>query len=149
MKLKEILAISGQPGLFKYVARSANGVIVESLADGHRTNASGTAKISSLAEIELFTEGDDVPLATLFENLYKINEGGKSINPKSDAAELRRAFGEALPQYDRERVHTSDMKKAIAWYNNLIENGMTDFSLEEEEEPAEPTAAEPEAEKAE
>ena len=70
MKLKEILAISGQPGLFKYVARSSNGVIVESLLDGKRTNASSTARVSALNEIAIFTENEDMPLSEVFEKIY-------------------------------------------------------------------------------
>ena len=68
MELKEILAISGQPGLYKYVAQSTHGVIVESLLDGRRMNASATSKVSSLTEISMFTEGDDIPLADVFTN---------------------------------------------------------------------------------
>lgn len=134
MELKDILAISGQPGLFKFVARSNNGVIVESLTDNKRMNASGTSRISSMAEISVFTEGEDMPLWQIFEAFYAYTEGKTTINHKSDPAQLKKIFAEVVPDYDRERVHVSDMKKMISWYNILVEAGMTDFKIEEEPE---------------
>lgn len=137
MELKEILAISGQPGLFKYVARSSNGVIVESLLDGRRTNASATARVSSLTEIAIFTENEDMPLATVFEKIYAHTGGKEAISPKADAAQLKALFGEVLPEYDRDRVHVSDIKKVFAWYNLLVGAGMTEFKLPDSEEQSE------------
>ncbi len=137
MELKEILAISGQPGLFKYVARSSNGVIVESLTDGRRMNASATARVSSLTEIAIFTEDEDMPLATVFEKIYAHTGGKEAVNPKSSPEQLKAFFGEVLPEYDRDRVHVSDIKKVFAWYNLLVGAGMTEFKLPETEEQAE------------
>ena len=117
MELKEILAISGQPGLYKYVAQSTHGVIVESLLDGRRMNASATSKVSSLTEISMFTEGDDIPLADVF-------------TPEK----LKACFAEVLPDYDRDRVHVSDIKKCFAWYNILVKAGFTEFKLPAETE---------------
>ena len=82
MELKEILAISGQPGLYKYVAQSTNGVIVESLLDGKRMNASASSKVSALTEISIFTEGDDLPLADVFTNIYNHTGGNEAISHK-------------------------------------------------------------------
>ncbi len=134
MKLQEILSISGQPGLFRYIARSRGGVIVESLADGKRTNASGSSKISSLAEIAIYTDAEDMPLWKVFESIRNHTEGKPAISHKSEPNQLKRFFAEVLPDYDRERVHVSDIKKVVAWYNILTEAGMTDFSIEEEQE---------------
>ena len=128
MELKEILAISGQPGLYKYVAQSTNGVIVESLLDGKRMNASASSKVSALTEISIFTEGDDLPLADVFTNIYN-HTGGKEAPEK-----LKAAFAEVLPDYDRDRVHVSDMKKVFMWYNILLGAGFTEFKLPETEE---------------
>ena len=136
MKLKEILAISGQSGLFKFVAQSHNGVIVESLTDGKRSNASGSAKVSALGEIAIYTENEDMPLGKVFENIYKQTDGKEAISPKSSPEELKKFFATVLPEYDRDRVHVSDMKKVITWYNILVSIGMTYFSNDEEEEPA-------------
>ena len=120
MELKEILAISGQPGLYRYVAQSTRGVIVESLLDGKRMNAAANAKVSALTEISMFTEGDDIPLAEVFDRIYA-QTGGKA------------AFAEVLPEYDRDRVHVSDMKKCFAWYNILVGAGFTKFELPKDE----------------
>ena len=134
MNLKEVLAISGQSGLFKFVAQSKNGVIVESLTDGKRSNASGSAKVSALGEIAIYTETDDLPLAQVFENIYIHTAGKEAISPKASPEELKKFFAAVLPEYDRERVHVSDIKKVVAWYNLLIGIGMTDFKIEEENE---------------
>ncbi len=132
LELKDILAISGQGGLFRYIAPSSNGVIVEALSDGKRMNASGTAKISSMAEIAIYTESEDMPLWKVFQAVYKHTEGKTTLSPKSDPAQLKKLFAEILPDYDQDRVHVSDMKKVFGWYNILVEAGMTDFTIEEE-----------------
>ncbi len=129
MELREILAISGQPGLYKYVAQSTKGVIVESLIDGRRSNASATARVSTLTEISMFTEEEDVALATVFTNIYKYTEGKEAINHKESADKIKDFFAAVLPNYDRERVHVSDMKKCFAWYNILVKAGFTEFTL--------------------
>lgn len=136
MELKEILAISGQPGLYKYIASSTHGVIVESLLDSRRTNVPPTAKVSALSEIAMFTEGDDVPLSQVFTNIYGYTGGKQAISHKESPEKLKAEFAKALPEYDRDRVHVSDIKKVFSWYNILIAAGMTDFSEKEEEEAA-------------
>ena len=133
MELKEILAISGQPGLYKYVAQSTNGVIVESLLDGRRMNASASSKVSSLTEISMFTEGDDIALADVFTRIYAHTGGKEAISHKEAPEKLKAAFAEVLPEYDRDRVHVSDMKKCFAWYNTLVQAGFTEFKLPVEE----------------
>ena len=97
MELKEILAISGQPGLYKYVAQSTHGVIVESLLDGRRMNASATSKVSSLTEISMFTEGDDIPLADVFTKIYAHTGGREAVSPKEAPEKLKACFAEVLP----------------------------------------------------
>ena len=92
MELKEILAISGQPGLYKYVAQSTNGVIVESLLDGKRMNASASSKVSALTEISIFTEGDDLPLADVFTNIYNHTGGKEAISHKGGSREVEGRF---------------------------------------------------------
>lgn len=129
MELKEILAISGQPGLYKYVAQSTRGVIVESLLDGRRMNASANARVSALSEISMFTEGDDIALADVFTRIYEHTGGKPAIDPKSSPEALKAAFAEVLPEYDRDRVHVSDIKKCFAWYNLLVGAGFTEFKL--------------------
>ena len=104
MELKEILAISGQPGLYKFVAQSVRGVIVESLLDGRRMNASANAKVSALSEISMFTEGEDIALADVFTRIYAHTGGKEAISPKESPEKLKAAFAEVLPEYDRDRV---------------------------------------------
>lgn len=138
MKIQDILAISGEPGLYHYIAGSRNGVIAESLVDGKRKNFSGThSRVSSLAEISIFTEDDDVALAEVLTSLYAHTKGEQTVSHKASEVELRSLFDEVLPNYDRERFHLSDMRKLVQWFNILVKAGMTDFSLEEPEEAAE------------
>ncbi len=135
MKLRDILAISGEPGLYNYIASSRNGVIAESLVDGKRKNFSGThSRVSSLAEISIFTEDEDVALADVLTSLYAHTKGEQTLSHKASEVELRSLFDEVLPTYDRERFHLSDMRKLVQWFNILVKAGMTDFSIEEPEE---------------
>lgn len=125
-----ILAIAGKPGLYKLVSRGKNNLIVEVLDSTHRRMpAFANDRITSLGDIAMFTETDDVPLMDVLENLKKLEEGKKaSVNEKKASGdELREYFTKVLPEWDRERVHTSDIKKLISWYNILVENGITDF----------------------
>jgi len=128
-----ILAISGKPGLYKLVSRGNKNLIIEALDATHRRQpAFATDRITSLADIAMFTEADDVPLMDVLENLKKLENGKKSTldYKKASGAELQEYFGKILPDFDRDRVHTSDIKKLIQWYNILIENGITDFKEE-------------------
>ena len=134
MELKDIIAISGQPGLYKYVARSTRGVIVESLADGKRSNAANASRMmSALTDISIFTEGDDLPLADVLTAIYKLENGRQTISHKDSPEALKALFAKAVPDYDRERVHVSDIKKVVMWYNILVGAGMTEFRLPDEQ----------------
>lgn len=128
-----ILAISGKPGLYKLVSRGNNNLIVEVLDATHRRQpAFGTDRITSLADIAMFTDEDDVPLMNVLDSLKTLEEGKKSSLDikKASGDDLREYFAKVLPNFDRERVHTSDIKKLIQWYNILVENGITDFKEE-------------------
>ncbi len=133
MRLQEILAISGQSGLYKYIAQSKNGIIVESVVDGRRFSTSAHARVSSLGEIAIYTEGEDLPLARVFEALFAKTGGKETISAKAAPEELKKLFAEVLPDYDRDRVRVSDMKKVIAWYNILVAAGMTEFKTARDE----------------
>ena len=128
-----ILAISGKPGLYKLVTRGKNNLIVEALDTSHRRMpAFSTDRITSLADIAMFTETDDIPLMDVLENLKTLEAGKKaSVDPKkASTKELQDYFTKVLPEWDRDRVHVSDIKKLISWYNILIEAGITDFKEE-------------------
>ena len=128
-----ILAIAGKPGLYKLVSRAKNSLIVEALDATHRRQpAFGTDRITSLADIAMYTETNDVPLMDVLDNMKKLEDGKKSSvdYKKASGDELREYFGKVLPEFDRERVQTSHIKKLIQWYNILIENGISDFKEE-------------------
>lgn len=129
--LKKILSISGKPGLYELVSQGKNMLIVESLSEKKRLPAYANEKIISLADIAIFTDEDEVPLKTVF-NSIKTKESGKeaSISPKSKPEELREYFATILPNFDRNRVYPSDIKKVITWYNLLVAAGKDDFSEE-------------------
>lgn len=138
--LKTILSISGKPGLYKLISQGKNMLIVETInAEKKRVPAYGNEKIISLADIAMYTDETEVPLAEVLESM-KTKENGAvaSIDTKKATNDqLREYLGEVLPNFDRERVYVADIKKLISWYNILINNGITDFKVEETEEAAE------------
>jgi len=137
--LKEILSMTGKPGLFKLISQGKNMLIVESLLDGKRIPAYTKDKVVSLGDIAIFTETAEVPLGQILETL-KTKENGAvcSIDSKSDNEKLRQYMGEILPDYDRDRVYPSDIRKLINWYNILINAQITDFLAVEKEAPITP-----------
>jgi hypothetical protein len=124
MDISKIIAISGYPGLFKVVAQAHNGIIVESLIDKKRMQAFSTYKISALEDISIFTTGDDVPLKDVFKKILDKEKGQTSTDAKANNDDLKAYMAGVLPDYDKERVHVSDIKKLITWYNLLEKNGM-------------------------
>lgn len=132
--LKDILSISGQSGLFKLVVRSTKSIIVESLETKQRIPVYFTSKVSALEDIAIYTDSEELPLAQVFEKIYKMeNKGETSVSTKSSSDDIKEYFEDLLPDYDKERVYVSDMKKVIQWYNILLKNGYLKF---EEEKPA-------------
>ena len=132
--LKDLMAVSGYGGLFRYVSQARNGVIVESLETGKRMNAFATMKVSALEDIAIYTEDKEIPLEEVLISLHKYENGGEAISPKSDPDELKDYFSAILPEYDRERVYVSDIKKILAWYNLLLKDDLLKF---DEQQPAE------------
>lgn len=119
MVLKDILAISGEPGLFKFIAQGKNAIIVEHLETGKRSSAFSSAKVSSLEDISVFTENEDLSLGKVFDKIFEKESGGPAIDSKSEAEKLKKYFEEIIPDYSKERVYLSDIKKIILWYNLL------------------------------
>ncbi|MBR1929450.1 MAG: DUF5606 domain-containing protein [Paludibacteraceae bacterium] len=134
--LKDILAVTGKPGLFKLVSRGNNMLIVESLIDGKRMPTYARDKIVSLADISMYTMSEDKPLNEVLIALQTKQENKpiESDIKKMSNDELRNFFGEIVPDFDRDRVYPSDIRKLLLWYNLLIEKGITDFNIEEESE---------------
>ena len=131
--LKKILSIAGKSGLYKLISHNGNVIIVESLEDGKRFPSYPRDKVVSLNDITMFTENDDIALRKVLKTMFeKENGGASSVDPKADGSVLRDYFGEIVPDFDRDRVHNSDIKKLIQWYNLLVKSGNTNFDEEDE-----------------
>lgn len=133
--LSKILAIAGKPGLFKLISGSKRMIIVESLLDGKRGPVYGNAQVNALSDIAMYTEDEEVALREVFAAI-QAKEGTNpiAIDTKTATADQLHAYmAEVLPTYDRDRVHNSDIKKLIQWYNLLLKNNLTDFSAPSEE----------------
>lgn len=130
--LKDILAISGQPGLFKMVSKGNNSVIVESLLTRKRLPAHSSSKIISLEDIAIFTLNAEVPLKEVLKKIAEKENNQQAIDHKASANELKQYMKAVLPEYDENRVYVSDIKKLVHWYNLLQENDLLNFEEEEE-----------------
>lgn len=126
--ITNILSIAGKPGLYKLVSRGRNMLIVESLSTGKRTPAYSHDKVMSLADIAIYTTGEDRPLARVLE-LVKEKAAAQPVDIKAigDDAALREYFAGVMPDFDRERVYTTDIRKLLTWYNALLAAGITEF----------------------
>lgn len=132
MDLSNILSITGKGGLFKLVSRTPNSFIVESLEDGHRFPAFSHDGVATLDNIAIFTEDGEVSLQSVFQSIFKLENGAKKEMPKDNNA-MKAYFAEVLPEYDRDRVYVSNIKKVIAWYNILVNNNLVDLEEEKTE----------------
>lgn len=128
--LKTILSISGKPGLYKLISQGKNMLIVETVdAAKKRIPAYAYDKVISLADIAMYTDAEDVPLGQVLEAVKAKENGQVSAFDwkKASNEQLHAYFAEVMPNYDRDRVHASDIKKLVSWYNILVSNGLTDF----------------------
>lgn len=134
-----ILSVAGKPGLYKLVSRAKMNLIVEAIDGTHRrVPVFASDRVTSLADIAMYTNADDVPLMNILDAVLKKEDGKEcSLNwRKCSKNELHEYFASVLPDYDRDRVHDSDIKKLLQWYDILVKNGVTDFVNEEEEKEA-------------
>ena len=141
--LKTILSISGKPGLYKLISQGKNMLSVESInQEKKRMPAYGNEKIISLADIAMYTNDSEVPLREVLAAIQKKEEGREASLEvqKATPDQLRDYLEQVLPDFDRERVYTNDIKKLISWYNILVKNDMADFKEEEKTEAAEAVA---------
>ena len=125
--LSKILAISGQSGLYLYISHARNGAVVESLADKKRSSVSVTSKITSLADISIYTDDEEVKLQQVLLNMKEVLGEDEAPSSKASANELKALFEKALPDYDRDRFYVSHMKKVVDWYNALRKYASFDF----------------------
>lgn len=136
MDLSNILSITGKGGLFKLVSRTPNSFIVEALEDGHRFPAFSHDGVATLDNIAIFTEDGEVSLQSVFQSIFKKENGAAMQMPKDNNA-IKAYFAEILPEYDRERVYVSNMKKVYTWYNLLVAHNLVDLEEEKQEENSE------------
>jgi len=120
MEFNKIIAVTGKPGLFEVVSQTKTGIIVEALTDKKRIPILSTHNVSLLENIAIFTYDEEVPLLTVFKTIFEKEAGKETISHKASGAKLSSFFSEILPEYDQERVYTSNIKKIIQWYNALI-----------------------------
>ena len=146
MDLTKIMTISGKGGLFKLVAQTKTGAIVESLVDMKRFPVFTHEKMSTLEEISVYTVDQDLPLKDVMKKIFEKEGGQPCIDSKADGATLRRYFEEIVPDFDQERVYTSDIKKILAWYNLLQSRDLLASDEEVEAEKPQDTSTDQTAE---
>lgn len=132
--LKKILAISGQPGLFKYLSQARSGAVVESLLDSKRASFGINVKMNSLEDISIYTSDGEVKLKEVFEKMHAFLNDSEAPSSKSKTDELKSFFNKVLPNYDQDRFYVSHMKKVVEWYNCLKEHASLDFEVDEAKE---------------
>jgi hypothetical protein len=136
MEFSKIISVTGKPGLFQVISQSKNAIIAESLTEKKRLAINATQNVSLLENIAIYTYEEDMPLLNVFKAISEKTEGKKALSHKESGNKLTSFFTEVLPNYDDERVYTSNIKKVIQWFNLLIESGF-DFSINEESNAAE------------
>lgn len=134
MDLSKIMAISGKPGLYRIVSQSKGGLIVESLSDGKKMPVFASNRSSVLEDISMFTDTEDIPLKKVLWNIFQKEDGKEvSIDLKADGSVLFDYFESILPDFDKDRVYPSDVKKVISWYNQLLQHDLISEPKDEEE----------------
>ena len=140
--LTKTLAISGQSGLYTYLAQARNGAIVQSLVDGKKSCFPATSKMTALEDISIYTEDEEVKLKEVFLRMHEHLKEEDAPSAKSSAEELKALFEQVLPEYDRDRFYVSHMKKVVEWYNFIKKYASFDFVNPEEETAAQEASGE-------
>jgi len=133
MNLKDLIVITGKPGIYKMNSQTKGGLIVESLLDKKKIPVHNIHQVSSLNDIAIYTDVDEVPLKEIFKTIHKKEDGKETINHKESKTVLTDFFTEVLPNFDTERVYPSNIKKIVQWYNILVNTKFDFTSLENEE----------------
>ena len=149
MKITDILAIAGKPGLYQVLTSGSASIVVESMMDGKRSSVPGTARVSNLADITMYTNDDDVPLMDVLNRIHDAKKGAEGPSHKDAAQAIRDFIDGIVPELDHERVYQSDLKKLVQWYNLLVSKGAFPLEAPEEEgaEGSEPTEEQAEQKK--
>ena len=132
--LSKILSISGHPGLYLYIAQARNGAIAESLSDRKRSSFPLSSRMTTLADISIYTTEGEMKLKDVFLKMKESLDGGEAPSPKASADEIKAVFAKAVPNYDADRFYVSHMKKVVDWYNCLLKYASLDFETPEEKE---------------
>ena len=125
MNLAEIASISGKGGLFKVVAPTKSGVILESLDETKTKMVATTShRLSLLHEISIYTTTKEgtVPLEDVLKKIHSEFKDDLGVDGNSESAELKSFMKAVLPAYDEDRVYTSDIKKLVRWYNTILKH---------------------------
>ncbi|HIK68309.1 MAG TPA: hypothetical protein EYF95_10115 [Flavobacteriales bacterium] len=134
MKISDVLAISGKPGLFKILASSPKNLVVESMIDGKRSSIPGSLRVSSLSDITMYTIEEDVPLREILKSMFDKNKGKPDLSHNSAPQEVKDFIDSVVTDLDHGRVYASDLRKLVQWYNLLISQKALPFEEEEEKE---------------
>ena len=134
MKISDVLAISGKPGLFKILASSPKNLVVESMIDGKRSSTPGSLRVSSLSDITMYTLEEDVPLREILKSMFDKNNGKPALSHNSAPQEVKDFIDSVVNDLDHSRVYASDLRKLVQWYNLLISQKALPFEEEEEKE---------------
>ena len=134
MKISDVLAISGKPGLFKILASSSKNLVVESMLDGKRSSIPGSLRVSSLSDITMYTINEDVPLREIIKSMYDKNKGKAAISHNASPQEVKDFVDSVVDDLDHDRVYASDLRKLVQWYNLLISQKALPFEEEEDKE---------------
>ena len=140
MKITDILAVAGKPGLYQVLASGSSSIVVESMLDGKRSSVPGTARVSNLADITMYTHDDDVPLLDILNRMHDAQKSTEGPSHKDAAQTIRDFVDGIVPELDHDRVYQSDLKKLVQWYNLLVSKGA--FPLEAPEQAEEAPAEE-------
>jgi hypothetical protein len=148
MKISDVLAISGKPGLFKILASSPKNLVVESMIDGKRSSIPGSLRVSSLSDITMYTTNEDVPLREILKSMFDKNKGKPALSHNAAPQEVKDFIDSVVDNLDHDRVYASDLRKLVQWYNLLISQKALPFEVEEEKkDDKEPTATKSAAKK--
>ena len=137
MEFNKIISVTGKPGLYQVISQSKNAIIAEAILDQKRLAINATQNVSLLENIAIYTYEEDLPLLDVFKAISEKTEGKEAISHKESGKKLEVFFLEAVPNYDEERVYTSNIKKVIQWYNLLVKAGLDFTSVETTEEETE------------
>mgnify|MGYP003332861652 CR=1 FL=1 len=140
--LKKVLSISGESGLYQYLSQGRNCLIAESLVTKQRKPFGASARVSSLADISIYTTEKEVSLKEVLTNMASLLNNGPAMSSKEDVKKIKAFFAEALPNYDEDRFYVSHMKKVLDWYNVLQQYASLEFVDEQEESEEQPKADE-------